>query len=181
MCSWLFHTIQLFRLPPRSVRDRVPLNLTQPPKPPHATPNLQTNPINEHHKEGLKHALHRIFYHFGWSQYQKNQFRKCTFLSCGGWNTALAGCDLAPLGAPPSPNTQIGWKTHKEGLKSALHSMFLHCEYSQSQKYFLQNSVAFGKSTSQRIYPKQQTPKIEYKLHKYKLKHALHVLDGHSR
>ena len=28
------------------------------------------------HKEGLKHALHRIFDHFGWSEYQKNQFRK---------------------------------------------------------------------------------------------------------
>ena len=43
------------------------------------------------------------------------------------------------------------------------------------------NSIAFGKSTSQRIYPKQHTPKIGLKLHKYGLKHALHILDGHFR
>ena len=41
------------------------------------------------------------------------------------------------------------------------------------------NSIAFGKSTSQRIYPKQHTPKIGWKLHKYGLKRALHILDGH--
>ena len=28
------------------------------------------------------------------------------------------------------------------------------------KKMFCENSVAFGKSTSQRIYPKQHTPKI---------------------
>ena len=33
-------------------------------------------------------------------------------------------------------------------------------------------SIAFGKSTSQRIYPQQHTPKIGWKLHKYGLKHA---------
>ena len=33
-----------------------------------------------------------------------------------------------------------------------------------------ENSIAFGKSTSHRIYPEQHTPKIE---------HALHSLDGH--
>ena len=43
------------------------------------------------------------------------------------------------------------------------------------------NSIAFGKSTSQRIYPKQHTPKIGYKLHKYGLNHALHILDSHFR
>ena len=43
------------------------------------------------------------------------------------------------------------------------------------------DTIAFGKSTSQRIYPKQQTPKIGWKLHKYGLKHALHILDGHFR
>ena len=34
------------------------------------------------------------------------------------------------------------------------------------------NSIAFGKSTSQRIYPEQHTPKIGWKLHKYGLKQA---------
>ena len=43
------------------------------------------------------------------------------------------------------------------------------------------NSIAFGKSTSQRIYPEQHTPKIGWKLHKYGLKHALHTLDDHFR
>ena len=41
------------------------------------------------------------------------------------------------------------------------------------------NSIAFSKSTSQRIYPEQYTPKIGWKLHKYGLKHALHSLDVH--
>ena len=31
------------------------------------------------------------------------------------------------------------------------------------------NSIAFGKSTSQRIYREQHTPKIGWKLHKYRL------------
>ena len=44
-----------------------------------------------------------------------------------------------------------------------------------------QNSIAFGKSTSQRIYREQYTPKIGWKLHKYRLKHALHTLDDHFR
>ena len=42
-------------------------------------------------------------------------------------------------------------------------------------------SIAFGKSTSQRIYREQHTPKIGWKLHKYRLKHALHTLDDHFR
>ena len=46
---------------------------------------------------------------------------------------------------------------------------------------YLINSIAFGKSTSQRIYPEQHTPKIGWKLHKYGLKHALHTLDDHFR
>ena len=44
-----------------------------------------------------------------------------------------------------------------------------------------ENSIAFGKSTSQRIYREQHTPKIGWKLHKYRLKHALHTLDDHFR
>ena len=44
-----------------------------------------------------------------------------------------------------------------------------------------QNSIAFGKSTSQRIYSKQRTHKIGKKRHKYGLKHALHTLDGHLK
>ena len=44
-----------------------------------------------------------------------------------------------------------------------------------------QNSIAFGKSTSQRIYTEQHVPKIGWKLHKYGLKHALHTFDGHFR
>ena len=47
-------------------------------------------------------------------------------------------CALDPLGAPPPP-TQIGSKTHKEGLKHALHSIFHHCKWSQYQKNVLQN------------------------------------------
>ena len=43
------------------------------------------------------------------------------------------------------------------------------------------NSIAFGKSTSQRIYSKQRTHKIGKKRHKYGLKYALHTLDGHFR
>ena len=43
------------------------------------------------------------------------------------------------------------------------------------------NSIAFGKSTSQRIYSKQRTHKIGKKRHKYDLKHALHSLDGHFK
>ena len=43
------------------------------------------------------------------------------------------------------------------------------------------NSIAFGKSTSQRIYREQHTPKKGWKLHKYRLKHALHTLDDHFR
>ena len=45
----------------------------------------------------------------------------------------------------------------------------------------VENSIAFGKSTSQRIYREQHTPKIGWKLHKYRLKHALHTLDDHFR
>ena len=50
-----------------------------------------------------------------------------------------------------------------------------------SAKSVLENSIAFGKSTSQRIYPEQHTPKIGWKLHKYGLKHPLHTLDDHFR
>ena len=48
-------------------------------------------------------------------------------------------------------------------------------------KISFKNSIAFGKSTSQRIYTEQHVPKIGWKLHKYGLKHALHTLDGHFR
>ena len=46
---------------------------------------------------------------------------------------------------------------------------------------YIRCSIAFGKSTSQRIYPEQNTPKIGWKLHKYGLKHALHTLEDHFR
>ena len=36
-----------------------------------------------------------------------------------------------------------------------------------------QNSIAFGKFTSQRIYSKQHTHKIGEKRHKYGLRHAM--------
>ena len=36
----------------------------------------------------------------------------------------------------------------------------LYIAYCIYQKNVLQNSIAFDKSTSQRIYPKQHTPKI---------------------
>ena len=51
----------------------------------------------------------------------------------------------------------------------------------QNTILLVQNSIAFGRSTSQRIYPQQHTPKIGWKLHKYGLKHALHTLDDHFR
>ena len=50
-----------------------------------------------------------------------------------------------------------------------------------SKKISFENCIAFGKSTSQRIYPEQHTPKIGWKLRKYGLKHALHTLDDHFR
>ena len=52
-----------------------------------------------------------------------------------------------------------------------------------SEKKVTKNSnyIAFRKSTSQRIYPEQHTPKMKYKLHRYGLKHALHTLDDYFR
>ena len=44
-----------------------------------------------------------------------------------------------------------------------------------------ENSIAFGKTPSQRIYSKQRTHKIGGKRHKYGLRHALHTLDDHFR
>ena len=49
------------------------------------------------------------------------------------------------------------------------------------KKISLGNSIAFGKSTSQRSYSKQRTQKMEEKRHKYGQKHALHSLEGHFR
>ena len=46
---------------------------------------------------------------------------------------------------------------------------------------YIAYSIAFGKSTSQRIYCKQRTHKTGKKLYKYGLKHALHSLDGHFK
>ena len=43
------------------------------------------------------------------------------------------------------------------------------------------NSVAFRKSTSQRIYPKQCGDRIGKKRHECGLKHALRTLDGNFR
>ena len=43
------------------------------------------------------------------------------------------------------------------------------------------NSIAFGKYTSQKIYPEQHTPEIGWKPQKYGLKHALHTLDERFR
>ena len=44
---------------------------------------------------------------------------------------------------------------------------------------WLEKSIVFCKSTSQRIYPEEHTRKIGWKLHKYGLKYALHSLDIH--
>ena len=90
-------------------------------------------------KYGLKHALHSLYDHFKWSQYQKNNLRKLRFLSYSGWKTAWAGCvpipwEPPPPPPPPGPNTQIRWKTCKYGLKYALHSLSGHFEWSQYQK-----------------------------------------------
>ena len=55
---------------------------------------------------------------------------------------------------------------------------FVHQKW-PNQIFQTVNSIAFGKSTSQRIYREQHTPKIGWKLHKYRLKHALHSLKCH--
>ena len=57
----------------------------------------------------------------------------------------------------------------------------LYLDGQQMKKNSFGNSIAFGKCTSQRIYREQHTPKIGWKLHKYRLKHALHTLDDHFR
>ena len=44
-----------------------------------------------------------------------------------------------------------------------------------------ENSIAFGKTTSQRIYSKQRKYKRGEKRHKYGLKHALHTLYVHFK
>ena len=54
-------------------------------------------------KYGLKHALHSLYDHFKWSQYQKNNLRKLRFLSYSGWKTAWAGCVPIPWEPPPPP------------------------------------------------------------------------------
>ena len=54
-------------------------------------------------------------------------------------------------------------------------------QFSTLYKSKMKNSIAFGKSTSQRIYREQHTPKIGWKLHKYRLKHASDTLDDHFR
>ena len=43
------------------------------------------------------------------------------------------------------------------------------------------NSIAFSRSTSQRIYSKRHTQKKGRKRHKYGSKHALHSLDGYFK
>ena len=71
--------------------------------------------------------------------------------------------------APHRPGFQ-GWATRmRYGASHATLTLFLLPRYCQ------------GKSTSQRIYSKQRTHKIEKKRHKYGLKHALHSLDGHFK
>ena len=55
------------------------------------------------------------------------------------------------------------------------------CSLPKIRAHANKKSIAFSKSTSQRIYREQHTPKIGWKLHKYRLKHALHTLDDHFR
>ena len=45
--------------------------------------------------------------------------------------------------------------------------VLLVCEkFAENPEFRVGNSIAFGKSTSQRIYREQHTPKIGWKLHK---------------
>ena len=82
---------------------------------------------------------------------------------------------------------EAGWTSSHEGHKPWDAVTFIACDIFHSVLavlllvHFFLNSIAFGKSTSQRIYREQHTPKIGWKLHKYRLKHALHTLDDHFR
>ena len=89
-------------------------------------------------------------------------FRRC--MHC------TRGC--ARWGRPPAPG---GGGAVRSKNKVCAHTIGLQFRAP------LINSIAFGKSTSQRIYREQHTPKIGWKLHKYRLKHALHTLDDHFR
>ena len=51
------------------------------------------------HKEGLNHALHRIFDHFGLSKYQKNSISEITIFELPRLEIYIS--TLCPLGSPP--------------------------------------------------------------------------------
>ena len=80
-----------------------------------------------------------------------------------------------------------GWKVHKLHKRSS-HSAPYKPHRVGTRKHFFgskskkpKDSIAFGKSTSQRIYSEQHVPKIGWKPDEYGLKHALHTLEGHFR
>ena len=55
------------------------------------------------HKEGLKHALHKIFDHFGWSNYQKKSLPEISIFELPRRENYIGRLALDPLGAPPPP------------------------------------------------------------------------------
>ena len=95
---------------------------------------------------------------------------------------------LAPMGThvvatgPSSPS-----HGPPKSFKTAVCRWFngLWCEhklqFSTLYRSKMENSIAFGKPTSQRIYSKPRIHKIGKKRQKYGLKYALHSLDGHFR
>ena len=92
-------------------------------------------------------------------------------------NGSAQPCYMVPIYLAPSPPNVMTVPPH--GGRGG------HTTVALTLQQFLydpkKNSIAFSKSTSQRIYREQHTPKIGWKLHKYRLKHALHTLDGHFR
>ena len=92
------------------------------------------------------------------------------------------GYGSAQTASPRVGAQQEAGKTHKKGLKHALLKIFDHFGWSKYQKKLvLENSITYGKSTSQQIHPKQHTHKIGGKRQKYGFRDALYILDGHFR
>ena len=133
-----------------------------PPPPPPPGPNTQIR--WKTCKYGLKYALHSLSGHFEWSQYQKNKFRKLWFLSCPGWklHKQVVHQSLGRHPPPRTPNTRIGWKTRKYGLKHALHSLDDDFKWSQYQKKICENfdfwATQGEKLHKQVVYPSLGSP-----------------------
>ena len=85
---------------------------------------------------------------------------------------------VAPV-PPMATFTQSRRKVSARGMGTIYIGYLIILDGLNIKEIGLGNTIAFGKSTSHRIYPKQHTPKIRYYLINCGLKHALHILDGH--